>query len=1040
MREHASAEKAIFCAALEKATGWQREAYLREACGDDRELLQRVELLLSAHEALQGPLDAPPPGVGLAATIDQPVREQPGMVIGHYKLHEQIGEGGFGMVFLAEQRQPVRRKVALKILKPGMDTRQVVARFEAERQALALMDHPNIARVFDGGETASGRPYFVMELVKGIPITDFCDQGRLGVRQRLELFATVCQAVQHAHQKGIIHRDLKPSNVLVTLHDDQPVVKVIDFGIAKVIGQRLTDKTVHTGWAQLIGTPLYMSPEQAGLSGLDVDTRSDIYALGVLLYELLTGTTPFDSQRLRQVGPEELCRIIREEEPPRPSTRFSTLGQAAATVATQRKSDPKQLSRLFRGELDWVVMKALEKDRNRRYETANGLAGDVQRYLANEPVQAGPASARYRLRKFVRRRRGAVLATGIILAVLLAGVAVSTWQAIRATRSEVAERRSAETARAINRYLIEDLFAAATPEEAQGRKITVQEVLDRASATIDTAFADQPEVEAGVRLAIGRTYSSLGLFAKAEPHVRRALELRFLHLGADNLDTLEAMSQLGSLCANQGKYDEAEHHHRQALDGFRRVGGQEHRSALQEMFNLAFVFANRHQHDKAEPLLRECLEIQLRVLGEEDDDTLYTMDTLAQVMIHQVKWKEAEPVARRCLEIKLRVKGENHPSTLLARNTVVRLLKSKGKWLEAERLSRENVAASRRIYPPLHRDTLLRVEDLGILDWHLSRFPDAEHELRECRDGWRQLAGADDEDTLAMSGRLAGMALLDCGKLEEADREAREALEICRRVKGPQEGITLVMLAQLGRVQRYRGRWAEAETCMQEAEDFFRLSKGLDDAAFLLEIMRERAVILQALGRREEARSRFWHVLDSQRQALPPDHPDLAETLYDCGEYLLEVGQAPEAKTLLEEALRIQRQTLPPQHPAVGQSLAAFGWACTRAGDAADGEQPLQDGLAIVSKALPANHWFPAEAKGRLGDCLTTLKRFDEAEPLLRDSYEKLQAAPSTPPARRTQAVDRLVQLYRAWGRPEKSAQWRHKLETGEKRENKPGP
>ena len=359
-------------------------------------------------------VDAPTGSYGPAST---PVAvEGPGAAVGPYKLLEQIGEGGFGVVFMAEQTQPVRRKVALKVLKPGMDTRQVVARFEAERQALALMEHPNIAHVFDGGATASGRPYFVMELVRGVPITAFCDENHLGVRERLGLFVDVCQAVQHAHQKGIIHRDLKPSNVLVTLHDDKAVVKVIDFGIAKATGQQLTEKTLFTNFAQMIGTPLYMSPEQAQMSGLDIDTRTDIYALGVLLYELLTGTTPFDRERLRTAGYDELRRIIREEEPPKPSTRLNTLGQAAATVSTNRRSDPKKLSRVMRGELDWIVMKALEKDRNRRYESASAFAADVGRYLADEPVQACPPSAGYRFRKFARRNK-TVLATGMALAV-----------------------------------------------------------------------------------------------------------------------------------------------------------------------------------------------------------------------------------------------------------------------------------------------------------------------------------------------------------------------------------------------------------------------------------------------------------------------------------------------------------------------------------------------------------------------------------------------------------------------------------------------
>jgi serine/threonine protein kinase/tetratricopeptide (TPR) repeat protein len=412
----------IFWDAAQIASPSEREAYLMRICAEDNELRCKVEQLLDAQSKAENFLESPAPA--LVATVDAPISEHPGTVIGPYKLLEQIGEGGFGVVFMAEQTQPVRRKVALKVLKPGMDTRQVVARFEAERQALALMDHPNIAHVFDGGETVSGRPYFVMELVRGIPITEFCDQNNMRVRERLELFITVCQAVQHAHLKGIIHRDVKPSNVLVTLHDGTPVCKVIDFGIAKATGQQLTEKTLFTNFAQMIGTPLYMSPEQAQMSGLDIDTRTDIYALGVLLYELLTGTTPFDKERLKTVGYDEIRRIIREEEPPKPSMRISTLGQAAATVSAQRESDARRLSQLLRGELDWIVMKALEKDRNRRYESASAFAADVQRYLHDEPVLACPPSVGYRFKKFARRNKAALATVGLVtfFIVLLGGV------------------------------------------------------------------------------------------------------------------------------------------------------------------------------------------------------------------------------------------------------------------------------------------------------------------------------------------------------------------------------------------------------------------------------------------------------------------------------------------------------------------------------------------------------------------------------------------------------------------------------------------
>jgi serine/threonine protein kinase len=387
-------ERELFIAALRLPDDHARVAFLDGACADER-LRQQVESMLLVHEQLGSFLESP--ASPLAATFDHQVRETPGTVIGPYKLLEVIGEGGFGVVFMAEQQRPVHRKVALKVLKPGMDTCQVVARFEAERQALALMDHPNIARVFDGGATdppQAGRPYFVMELVKGIPITEFCDEGQLILRERLERFVDVCQAVQHAHQRGIIHRDLKPANVLVTLHDGTTVAKVIDFGIAKTLGLQLTDKTLFTNFAQLIGTPLYMSPEQAALSGLDVDTRTDVYALGVLLYELLIGSTPFDLERLKTAAFDEVHRIIREEVPPEPSTRMSTLGPSATTVSANRRSDPKRLRQLLRGELDWIVMKCLEKDRNRGYETVNGLRLDVRRYLADEPCR--PA----------RRRRG----------------------------------------------------------------------------------------------------------------------------------------------------------------------------------------------------------------------------------------------------------------------------------------------------------------------------------------------------------------------------------------------------------------------------------------------------------------------------------------------------------------------------------------------------------------------------------------------------------------------------------------------------------
>jgi WD40 repeat protein/serine/threonine protein kinase len=448
--------EAIFSAALAKQSLQERAAYLDQACAGDMDLRHRVERLLDAYPNVGSFLDHEHSTT--ASTFDASLCEGPGTVIGTYKLLEPIGEGGFGIVFMAEQLQPMRRRVALKIVKPGMDTRQVIARFEAERQALALMDHPNIARVLDAGATDSGRPYFVMELVKGIPITEYCDKNRLGTGERLELFITVCQAVQHAHQKGLIHRDIKPANIMVTLHDGKPVPKIIDFGIAKALDQQLTEKTLFTSYGQMIGTPQYMSPEQAEMSGLDVDTRSDVYSLGVVLYELLTGKTPLEASRLRNAAYAEMQRLIREEEPPTPSKRIDTLGEELTVIAENRRADPKRLRQSLRGDLDWIVMKSLEKERERRYESASQFAEDVQRFLTDQPVLACPPSAAYKLHKFVRRNKGPVAATVALVVALAAGMTgtiagliraedeavVANAEAARANRAEVAATKEAE--------------------------------------------------------------------------------------------------------------------------------------------------------------------------------------------------------------------------------------------------------------------------------------------------------------------------------------------------------------------------------------------------------------------------------------------------------------------------------------------------------------------------------------------------------------------------------------------------------------------
>ena len=609
--------EAIFHAARDIPDPDRRREYVREACGGDEARIVHLEALLAAVDRTDSLLDRPAADM-TDATSDQPTTESSGRAIGPYKLIEPIGEGGMGSVWMAQQTDPVRRLVAVKLIKAGMDSRQVIARFEAERQALALMDHPNIARVLDGGTTSGGRPYFVMDLVKGVPITRYCDEHHLTPRQRLELFIPVCQAVQHAHQKGIIHRDLKPSNVLVALYDGRPVPKIIDFGVAKAAGQQLTDKTLVTGFGSIVGTLEYMSPEQAEVNQLDIDTRSDIYALGVLLYELLTGSPPFRRKELTQAGMLEMLRVIREQEPSKPSTKLST-AEGLPTLAANRGMEPVRLTRLVRGELDWIVMKALEKDRNRRYETANGFAMDVQRYLADEPVLACPPSAGYRLRKFARRNKAALLTGSLLAAALFLGIVISTWQALRARRAEAlsklrfeaeqdARRRAVtEAARATAiSALLQQALQAADPYKAKGADYTVRQLLDDLSRGLGDRLKDQPEAEAAIRSTIGIAYCGLGRPEDAEPHLRRALDLRRAVLGPDHPEVAQTLLD-HSFCAFQMReLTAAEAEAREALALCQKANVKPEKT-LTAFGLIAFFLAEHGKHVESRAVAEQAL-------------------------------------------------------------------------------------------------------------------------------------------------------------------------------------------------------------------------------------------------------------------------------------------------------------------------------------------------------------------------------------------------------------------------------------------------
>ena len=611
-----------------------------------------------------------------------PLAEKPGDKIGRYKLLQQIGEGGCGVVYMADQEEPVKRRVALKVIKPGMDTREVLGRFEAERQALALMDHANIAKVFDAGATETGRPFFVMELVRGISITRYCDENKLNTDQRLELFIQVCQAIQHAHQKGIIHRDIKPSNILVADHDGVPVPKIIDFGIAKATsGQTLTDKTVFTALEQFIGTPAYMSPEQAKLSGLDIDTRSDIYSLGVLLYELLTGKTPFDAKRLFEAGFDEIRRIIREEEPPRPSTKLSTLEAGEQTaVAKYRLSEPPKLLRIVRGDLDWIVMKCLEKDRNRRYETANGLAMELKRFLNNEPVIARPPSSLYRLQKLVRRNKlGVAAITGVALALLL-GIVASTWQAVRAKRAEREQSRlrvEAETAeikaqieaaksQQVARFL-EDMLGSVGPSVALGRDTTLlREVLDKTYDRLPLELTNQPEVRAELLTIIGGVYGSLMAvkFEKVNEIFKEALDLRRQTLVETNPLIVSSLISYGSHLSDSDTNNTVLKVYNEALMLQEKHGQTNTLQYAKTWDRLGLTFSQKDSYGKAEESFQRALKLKNQ-FPHCEIEVAQTLDFLGSLYFRLERLPESEKAFRRALELRATVYPEDNPDTVV---------------------------------------------------------------------------------------------------------------------------------------------------------------------------------------------------------------------------------------------------------------------------------------------------------------------------------------------------------------------------------------
>lgn len=985
-------EETLFNEALAKSSA-ERAAFLDAACAGQPDLRAAVEALLAAHERSDNVLDKPPVAPGQTVDSDpDPVRPvvtgaspqvittdhhpkaEPGAIIaGRYTLQEMIGEGGMGEVWVAKQTEPVKRKVALKLIKAGMDTKAVLQRFDAERQALAMMDHPNIAKVLDGGMTADRRPFFVMELVNGLALTKFCDEAKLGIRERLELFAAICQAVQHAHQKGIIHRDLKPSNILVTLIDARPVPKVIDFGVAKAIGGKLLDESFSTQFGAAVGTLEYMSPEQAAFSGSDIDTRADIYSLGVILYELLTGLRPIDSKRLKKAALAEMVRIIQEEEPSKPSTRLST-DESLPSLAASRQIEPKKLMALLRGELDWVVMKALEKHRERRYETANGLARDIQRYLADEPVEARPPSFGYRASKFLRRNKGPVLAASLVLLALLAGIAGTTWGLLKALDAERlaraeeakvrAERDEKEKAwaeavqnlavsGALCDFLQNDLLGQATllrqPRDGQGRDpdVKVRTLLDRAAVKIDRKFQGQPVLEGAIRWTIGSTYVHLGRYAEAEPQLLRAEQLFTQSQSADHSNNLDCNMTLGYLYYLQGRHAQAEPRLRQGYATAVRTLGSDHHKTIQATQLLALLYMDQSQLSKAEPLLTSVLQTITRLHGPRHPETIACMRGLTRLYYHQERFAESLPLEREIVAFFASTKGPDDPQTLVALNDLAVTYQNLKRYDEAEELYHRVIKLQGARIGPDHPFTLTSKHCLGVLYHDRGLYDRAIGTFEEALKGWQtQPAGSQHRNMyntafdLAHNYRLAGCLADAVRLLDEWQPRARAAL-------GASHPYTLRGLRLLSDALRQDRQFARAIPLSQE-------------------------------------------LLDRERARTPPSPVDLATALQQHGQNLLDSGRSADAEPLLRECLAIREN-------------------------------------------VQLDAWATFNTKSLLGGALLSQKKYADAGPLLLAGYEGLKKRQDKIPAnnkvRIPEAIERLVQLCEATNQKDNAAKWRKKLE-----------
>jgi eukaryotic-like serine/threonine-protein kinase len=890
--------------------------------------------------------------------------------IGAYRVVALLGEGGMGTVYQAEQQNP-HRIVALKVIKLGIATDQLLRRFEQEAEALGRLQHPGIAQIHEAGTADTGlgpQPYFAMEFIQGRPLMEYATERRLSTPDRLELMARICDAVNHAHQRGIIHRDLKPGNILV---DETGQPKILDFGVACVTDSD-AQATRQTDLGQLIGTLAYMSPEQVLGDPLELDIRSDVYALGVILYELLAGKLPYNTNRKAL---HEAVQIIRQEDPERLSS----------------------IHRSYRGDIDTIVGKALEKDKTRRYASAADLAGDIRRYLTDEPIVARSPSASYHLQKFARRHKAVVAGTAAVILVLAAGVVVSTWLALRATRAESAavDQRNradaeAESAKAVNAFLQNDLLAQASASNQSGLsgkpdpELKVRTALDRAAARIAGRFDRQPEVEAAIRDTMSQTYMDLGLYAEGRKQSERAVELHRRAVGAENPKTLSSMSRLGRSLQLLGKYAESEALLNQTVASMRRVLSPESPDLAAAMLNLATVDEVRGKYTEAEALFRQTVEIRLKLFGPEHRATLASINGLANAYSEQGKYTQAEPLYVQVAEISRRVLGREHPNTLLADSNLGLNYEAEGEFAKAQALFSETLAIRRRVLGPEHPETLISMQLLATAYNDLGENAKAEAVFLQSLEIRRRTLGPEHPDTLLSMTNLASIYHSE-GKYAQAEALGIQTLEIMRRVLGPEHPDTLWRINNLANVYTSEGKFAQAEASYKQA-------------------------------------------LEGRRRVLGPDHPNTLSTLSDMASMYQREGKYALAETYAAQTFEARRRTLGKDDPDTLSAVADLALAYQSQGKFAEGEPLAREVLTTEQKKQP-DDWLRFHAESLLGACLNGEKKFAEAEPLLVEGYRGMLARKE-----KIAIPDRyylyrargwIVSLYEAWGKPAKAAAWK---------------